>query len=47
LRKIYIQDKFPNNIKTRFLSILPDWEVKKIQIIPVEDITEFFLPPEL
>lgn len=47
LKTIYIQDKIPNNIKTRFLSILPDWKLKGIDIIPVEDTSEFFLPPEL
>jgi|SRR6187402_223846 len=47
LRKIYIQDCNPENIKSRFLSILPDWEKNNVQIIPVNDVTEFFLPPEL
>lgn len=47
LRKIYIQDCYPDNIISRFLSILPDWEHRGIQIIPVSDTTEFFLPPEL
>lgn len=47
LKKIYIQDLYPENIKSRFLSILPDWQKKEIEIIPVNDITEFFLPPEL
>jgi hypothetical protein len=47
LRKIYIQDCYPENIISRFLSILPDWKDRDIQIIPVSDITEFFLPPEL
>lgn len=47
LKKIYIQDCVPENIKSRFLSILPDWREKKIEIISVDDVTEFFLPPEL
>jgi len=47
LKKIYIQDLMPENIKSRFLSILPDWEINGIKIISVNDITEFFLPPEL
>ena len=47
LKKIYIQDYAPLNIKSRFLSILPDWQDRGIQIIPVDDVNEFFLPPEL
>lgn len=47
LKKIYIQDCVPENIKSRFLSILPDWREKKIELISVDDVTEFFLPPEL
>lgn len=47
LKKIYIQDCVPENIKSRFLSILPDWREKRIEIISVDDVTEFFLPPEL
>jgi len=47
LKKIYIQDCVPENIKSRFLSILPDWNERKIEIIPVDDVSEFFLPPEL
>jgi hypothetical protein len=47
LKKIYIQDCVPENIKSRFLSILPDWKERKIEIISVDDISEFFLPPEL
>ena len=47
LKKIYIQDCFPSNIKSRFLSILPDWEKTGVQIILVDDVNEFFLPPEL
>lgn len=47
LRKIYIQDRRPKDIESRFLSILPDWKERNINIIPVEDVNEFFLPPEL
>lgn len=47
LKKIYIQDCVPENIKSRFLSILPDWRERKIEIISVDDVSEFFLPPEL
>lgn len=47
LKKIYIQDCVPENIKARFLSILPNWEDRNIQIISVNDVSEFFLPPEL
>jgi hypothetical protein len=47
LKKIYIQDCTPENIKSRFLSILPDWQKRNIEIIEVKDISEFFLPPEL
>ena len=47
LKKIYIQDLNPESIKSRFLSVLPNWETNGIQIINVNDITEFFLPPEL
>jgi hypothetical protein len=47
LKKIYIQDLFPNDIVNRFLSILPDWKKLGIEIIPVNTAEEFFLPPEL
>jgi len=47
LRKIYIQDCVADNIISRFLSILPDWKERKIEIISVNDVSEFFLPPEL
>lgn len=47
LKKIYIQDCSPENIKSRFLSILPDWQKKGVEIISVNDVSEFFLPPEL
>lgn len=47
LKKIYIQDCVPENIKSRSLSILPDWRERKIEIISVDDVSEFFLPPEL
>jgi hypothetical protein len=47
LKKIYVQDCNPENIRSRFLSILPDWEKNDVKIIPVSDISEFFLPPEL
>ncbi|MGF7036984.1 hypothetical protein [Mucilaginibacter lappiensis] len=47
LKKIYIQDCNPEDIKSRFLSILPDWQKIGIEIIPVSNISEFFLPPEL
>lgn len=47
LKKIYIQDCVPENIKSRFLSILPNWKERNIEIISVNDVSEFFLPPEL
>jgi hypothetical protein len=47
LRKIYIQDLYPDNIISRFLSILPDYKKRNIEIIPINSVDEFFLPPEL
>jgi len=47
LKKIYVQDLNPNNIVSRFLSILPDWQKRNIEIISVDTVDEFFLPPEL
>lgn len=47
LKTIYIQDLNPENIATRFLSILPDWKKRNIEIIPINSIDEFFLPPQL
>lgn len=47
LKTIYIQDLNPSNIVTRFLSILPDWQKKGIEIISVNTVDEFFLPPQL
>lgn len=47
LKKIYIQDLYPNDIVNRFLSILPNWKKQEIEIIPINTAEEFFLPPEL
>lgn len=47
LKKIYIQDLYPDNIVSRFLSILPDWKKRGIEIITINTVDEFFLPPEL
>lgn len=47
LKKIYIQDLYPENIVSRFLSILPDYKSRNIEIITVNNVDEFFLPPEL
>jgi hypothetical protein len=47
LKTIYIQDLYPENIVTRFLSILPDWKKRGIEIIPINSVDEFFLPPQL
>jgi hypothetical protein len=47
LKKIYIQDINPDNIISRFLSVLPDYKKQGIEIIPINNVEEFFLPPEL
>lgn len=47
LKTIYIQDVEPENIVSRFLSILPDWKSRGIEIITINTVDEFFLPPEL
>ncbi|MEO6851116.1 MAG: hypothetical protein ABI203_00055 [Mucilaginibacter sp.] len=47
LRTIYIQDINADNIVSRFLSILPDYKKRNIEIIPITAVDEFFLPPEL
>jgi hypothetical protein len=51
LKKIYIQDYAPENIKPRvtelFSKHFEDQESSSPEIIPYEDITQFLVPPEL
>lgn len=45
LKKIYFQDVSPNNIIERFKSIRTD--ILPENLIPIADVKQFFLPPEL
>lgn len=45
LRKVYIQDKNPDTVKQSIEAVFPVGT--KIQIIPISDCTQFYLPSEL
>ena len=45
LRKVYIQDKNPDAVKQSIEAVFPVGN--KIQIIPISDCTQFYLPSEL
>lgn len=45
LKKVYIQDKNPNAVMQSIEAAIPAG--LKIQIIPIHDCTQFYLPAEL
>jgi hypothetical protein len=49
LKKVYIQDKYPNTVIDSFKSIITDYVVRSnaIDIEPISSYEQFFLPPEL
>jgi len=47
LKKIYIQDKYPENIVDKLIETLPEFSIKKDQIRLIDRTEEFFIPHEL
>lgn len=47
LKKIYIQDKDPNRIQQYIIPVIPAEKLYEIKIVPLKDVDQFFLPPEL
>ena len=47
LKKIYIQDKDPNRIQQYIIPVIPEEKLDEIKIVPLNDVDQFFLPPEL
>ncbi|MBT6006895.1 MAG: hypothetical protein HOG79_14345 [Prolixibacteraceae bacterium] len=45
LKKVYIQDPYPDDIKDRFFSVRPDFKDENIKLI--KNVKQFFLPDEL
>lgn len=46
LRKIYIQDLYPNNILSRLKSIVPQINNQSLEIALIDDVAQFFIPYE-
>ena len=47
LKKIYIQDKFPERIQQYITPVIPENRLAGIKIVPLDDVEQFYLPPEL
>jgi len=47
LKKIYIQDKYPERIKQYITPVIPENRLAGIKIVPLDDVEQFYLPPEL
>ena len=47
LKKIYIQDKYPERIQQYITPVIPEDKLAVIKIIPLDDVEQFYLPPEL
>lgn len=47
LKNIYIQDKYPERIQQYITPVIPEDKFAKIKIVPLEDVEQFYLPPEL
>ena len=47
LKTIYIQDTNPNRIQQYITPVIPEKKREEIRIIPLEEVDQFFLPPEL
>lgn len=47
LENIYIQDKYPNRIQQNIKPVIPSDRRDKMRIILLNDVEQFYLPPEL
>lgn len=47
LKNIYIQDKFPERIQQYITPVIPENRLAGIKIVPLDDVEQFYLPPEL
>ena len=47
LKKIYIQDKFPERIEQYITPVIPEDRLAGIKIVRLDDVEQFYLPPEL
>lgn len=47
LKRIYLQDKYPERIQQNILPVIPEKMLAEIKIVQQSDVDQFFLPPEL
>ena len=47
LKKIYIQDKYPERIQQYITPVIPADKLAGITIVRLDDVEQFYLPPEL
>lgn len=47
LKKIYIQDEYPERIQQYMTPVIPTDKLAGITIVPLDDVEQFYLPPEL
>lgn len=47
LKYIYIQDKYPNRTQQYITPVIPEDKLAGIKIVPLDDVEQFYLPPEL
>ena len=47
LKNIYIQDKYPNRIQQNITPVIPEDKLAGIKIVLLDDVEQFYLPPEL
>ena len=47
LKNIYIQDKYPNRIQQYITPVIPEDKLAGLKIVPLDDVEQFYLPPEL
>lgn len=47
LKNIYIQDKYPERIQQYITPVIPEDKLAGIKIVPLDDVEQFYLPPEL
>ena len=47
LKNIYIQDKDPKRIQQYITPVIPEDKLSEIKIFPLDDVEQFYLPPEI
>lgn len=47
LKNIYIQDKYPERIQQYITPVITEDKLAGIKIVPLDDVEQFYLPPEL